>query len=392
MKITRQLLIVLLLVTHLVTGAQSGNKLQRMKITDSGELYSTFSWDDNPAAKTAVVLAVTATEFSDIVKYSNESYWPSAISTLDGRNNMRDKIDDYVVYKVADFDNRYLLKIPAGENYFMPSNMQSSHDFYFVIGKSGAQVYSGFDTNQGTSSSSGQRMKITDPGELYSGFDIDGNSDARNAIKNSGAGSYNSILDHAKESGWPSGIQKLDDRLDKAEKMKEYVVYKVAEFGDKVLLKIPASENKHMASNMQASYDFYFVIGQKGVTPYGNATSGSKYPTGTRVNINSTGGMYSTFNLETSNYNSNIRNQLGAEYSDVITYSNEKNWPSGISTFDNRDRVRDKLNNYHAWKIAEFEDKCILRIPASENKHMPYDMQPSHDIYFVISKSNISSY
>ena len=389
MKRIKSLLALVLIIASYSIEAQSGNTAQRMKITDSGELYSTFDWDDNDntGAKTAVVLAVSAAEFSDIVKYSHESYWPAGINNLDGRNNLRSKINDYVVYKVAEFDDRYLLRIPASENKGMPQNMQSTHDFYFVIGKAGVQSYS-TPVNTG-SGNKGQRMKITDSGDLYSTYDIEGTDEAVSAIKKAASADYYNIIKYAKEGGWPTGIATLDARDEVRSKMNDYVVYKVAEFDGKYLLKVPAAENKHMPANMRADYDFYFVIGQTGASPAGEQSK-TYSNRGIKATIVSTGGMYSTFDLANSGFTSTIKSQLGSEYEDILVYSKEANWPYGISTFDSRDTKRQQLNNYTAYKIAEFDNKYILRIPVADNKYMPQEMRPTHDIYFIINKTNVT--
>ncbi|MFN8287567.1 MAG: hypothetical protein U0V74_12470 [Chitinophagales bacterium] len=388
MKLLKPVLAVLLIITGYCIDAQSSGTKQRMKITDSGELYSTFNWDDNSAAKSAVVVAVSTSEFSDIIKYSNESNWPSGISTLDGRDALRTKINEYVAYKVAEFDNMVLLKIPAAENKSMPYNMQSPHDFYFVIGKTGVQTYSGTTV----SAQKGVRMKITDSGDLYSTYDIEGTSEAVSEIKRVASGSYYDIVKTAKESAWPAGIATLDARDKVRTKMNDYVVYKVAEFDGKYLLKVPADENKHMPYNMRADYDFYFVIGTTGARMDGGSSNNTYGNKGIKATINSTGGMYSTFDLANSGFTYTLKSQLGSEYDDVLVYSKEANWPYGISTFDSRDKHRQQLNNYTAYKIAEFDDKYILRIPASENNYMPQDMRPTHDIYFIINKTNVSLY
>lgn len=101
--------------------------------------------------------------------------------------------------------------------------------------------------------------------------------------------------------------------------------------------------------------------------------------------------MYSTFNLLTESKAAYLKGYWGnTDFEYVAKYCKEENWPSGISSLSARDKVRAQMNNYKAYRIAEFDGKCILKIPADENKFMPYDMRPAQDIFFVINTTDVT--
>lgn len=109
------------------------------------------------------------------------------------------------------------------------------------------------------------KVEITDPGEFYSTYEfIQTDLDQLHTVKLTDAEIEN--IKHAyNESAWPSELGNFQVRMQNAEKIKTYVVYKIAEIGDKYLLVAPAKYNSGMGEGWAPQKDIYFVIGKAGV-------------------------------------------------------------------------------------------------------------------------------
>ncbi len=74
-------------------------------------------------------------------------------------------------------------------------------------------------------------------------------------------------MKRSQESGWPECINDLTKRSDLREKFKEMVAYYVDDIDtDRVLILVPASENKHLAPAFDFAFDFYMVYGRTALT------------------------------------------------------------------------------------------------------------------------------
>lgn len=109
------------------------------------------------------------------------------------------------------------------------------------------------------------KVEITDPGEFYSTYEfLQTDLDQLRSLKFTEAEIEN--IKHAyNESAWPSELGNFEVRIQNAEKIKTYTVYKIAEIGDKYLLVAPAKYNSGMGTGWAPQNDIYFVIGKAGV-------------------------------------------------------------------------------------------------------------------------------
>ncbi len=70
----------------------------------------------------------------------------------------------------------------------------------------------------------------------------------------------------------------------------------------------------------------------------------------------------------------------------------ESQWPSLINTLDGRNANREKMYEYHLYKVAVLEGGSIAVVaPVSENKHMPEGFKSSKDLYFVVGASGFGA-
>ncbi len=131
--------IVLFLLT-VASWAQSTPKYT--KIIDGGSIRSTPHLCDNPLDLNGLI-AVTDPDFAkQLCPYAEEDKWPSAIETLDKRNNGgRELLIKCNIYYVADIgDDAVLLWVPMEINQNMPAEMRDKGDFLVMIGKEAVEL------------------------------------------------------------------------------------------------------------------------------------------------------------------------------------------------------------------------------------------------------------
>lgn len=117
--------------------------------------------------------------------------------------------------------------------------------------------------------------------------------------------------------------------------------------------------------------------------------AGKKY---TLVKIADSGELYSTYEFNGDDRKTMIGQGLtDPDIRKIEKYGVEQNWPKAIATLEGRDEVRPQILMYNTYKIAELGkgEKWILIVPAGKNKHMPENMRPATDIFFIMGKSGM---
>ncbi|UPT66236.1 MAG: hypothetical protein M0D57_17410 [Sphingobacteriales bacterium JAD_PAG50586_3] len=237
----------------------------------------------------------------------------------------------------------------------------------------------------------GDRAYITKPGSMYTTYKFgpDEESDITSVV---GGDEFSRIDATCRESSWPDGISNLTAFFDNEEDIKRYTTYFVCRFGDnKVLLRVPEGENRSMPSHMRPSETIYFIIGGDAVSYSGGSSSGTTSYTRSakQVTVTNFGDLYSTYTFSSTD-EADIKDAVGSSvFQDIETYANERNWPSAISGFDDRQTNRPKMYNYYVELVCEFGDRVVLRAPVSKNSHMSGGMRLTHDIYFIIGKAGV---
>lgn len=100
------------------------------------------------------------------------------------------------------------------------------------------------------------------------------------------------------------------------------------------------------------------------------------------------GSLYSSYDFEADpgQLKSAIRlTGTNADLAKIIKYSNEANWPIAMQQLDSRLANRSSIQLYKVYKILHTSNFCILIVPTAENKHMPENMRPKQDIYFIMN-------
>jgi hypothetical protein len=173
------------------------------------------------------------------------------------------------------------------------------------------------NANAGGSNSGGKKATIIiNSGELYSTADLKTSDGVllSNWRSKYGTDKVDELVKRSIESGWPEKISTFNGRSEVRSNIANYKAYRVAALNDnKSLLWIPAAENKHMPQGMIDSYDFYFVIGDKGlqlgdlVDPFSKGAASGKEPM-------KGGGVVSVAPVQTGNDFASQLNAIVADY------------------------------------------------------------------------------
>jgi hypothetical protein len=108
------------------------------------------------------------------------------------------------------------------------------------------------------------------------------------------------------------------------------------------------------------------------------------------VFVSDMGDLYSNYNFKTSD-KEELSSQLNNKelVNQIITYSQEQNWPDGINTLSKRINNRSAMLKYRFFKVAVIENKTIVAVPASKNKKMPYGFVPASAMYLIFKSSAV---
>lgn len=79
----------------------------------------------------------------------------------------------------------------------------------------------------------------------------------------------------------------------------------------------------------------------------------------------------------------------------VLVYSDPKYWPHGLGTDSARTANAPYMQNYVTFLVARYmqdsTEMAVVMVPARDNLHMPEDLRPVADIYFVVPFNVLSS-
>ncbi len=259
-------------------------------IVDPGSLFSTYDFtEDIGMLKPAAKLQGAGKILTDISTYSQESKWPEGLNNLDSRLENREEFFKYTVYKIVSTADYCVLVVPAAENKNLDAKFKPAKDIYFIMETVGvdfegntavrivetedAYVEGDFGDEEENEDVEAQ-VYITEPGDLYSTFNLQESTEARAALVESEIlteEEFSYLAALCTENSWPSGMSTLDKRLAAAEQIKEYVTYFVTTFGPEsdayVMVWVPLYGNEHMPEDMQptAEEGFYMILKSSGV-------------------------------------------------------------------------------------------------------------------------------
>ncbi len=118
---------------------QGADAAVAMRITDPGQIFSTYDLRNDPEAEREVrSQGVTDAQWQDIVRLSNEAEWPAGLQDLSGRTRLRADIRRLTASRVAAFRDKVILFVPASQP-GLPGDIQG-RDFYIVVAEAAVTV------------------------------------------------------------------------------------------------------------------------------------------------------------------------------------------------------------------------------------------------------------
>lgn len=115
-----------------------GNKCTPVKITDPGEIFSTYMISEEEI-KFLKEEGFSQAEIDTIQKYGTEKQWPAGMNNLTSRFANPDKIKSYHAYKLTKFNDKIIIVIPSQRNTVEEEEWAPVHDIYIVIGVGGVK-------------------------------------------------------------------------------------------------------------------------------------------------------------------------------------------------------------------------------------------------------------
>jgi hypothetical protein len=110
-----------------------------------------------------------------------------------------------------------------------------------------------------------QRVEIIETGAIFSTYDLNDGEIEMLTISGVKPALLDKIKATHKEDTWPAAFGNLEQRIANPDKIKSYVVYKVATIEDKVILVAPFKFNKDKESGWALTKDIFIVMYSTGI-------------------------------------------------------------------------------------------------------------------------------
>lgn len=117
-----------------------------------------------------------------------------------------------------------------------------------------------------------------------------------------------------------------------------------------------------------------------------------KYMGRSAVKVTAFDELYFDYDLlkDTSFKHALLRQGVKMQEMDLIVRNcRQSAWPTGIQTPEARATHKTDMMKYKLYTVGTYSGYYLLQVPANKQSHMPSDMQPPIDIYFVMGSGNL---
>ena len=210
------------------------------------------------------------------------------------------------------------------------------------------------------------------------------------------------VLTYGDTDHWPEGIKVDSMRLRNQPYIQNYACFRVASYPEdsvlKTIIMVPARENIHMPEAMRPLSDFYLLVPNTSIADVNTGklrpeiSRGPKWKNLAPAKILRPEDLYATYDIGRDSVALKALSDRGlsqAEIDAVIFRSTDRNWPDGIDSFEERQKLLPKFSKYKAFLGAKWDDKVLLIVPVEKNKKQPILMRPFVDLYFVYNASAV---
>ena len=211
------------------------------------------------------------------------------------------------------------------------------------------------------------------------------------------------VINYSRPAAWPIGLRTDSARIVNAEMVKNYVAFLVCTYHTAeipmVIVRIPAASNIHMPEHMRMGQDFYVVVTEDDVISAPSSVSipkpskGPAYGRLPKAKITKPDGVYATYDLskDPKALEELERRGLNKQEIDAVVFrSQQRNWPEGIDSFEDRFPNLAKFKKFKAFSAAKWDGKVLLIIPAEKNKKIYPTLRPYLDIYMVYEENSVA--
>jgi hypothetical protein len=130
--------------------------------------------------------------------------------------------------------------------------------FYFTACLSSKFVFDGKKLSE---------VSVTDIAELYATYKLTKEDRQELSTQLSNKSLVDQIATYSLEENWPNAINTLNERLKVRSAMLNYHFYKVGTFGNKTVVAVPASKNRHMPEGFVPAGAMYMIFKSTAVIP-----------------------------------------------------------------------------------------------------------------------------
>lgn len=247
-------------------------------------------------------------------------------------------------------------------------------------------------------------VRISDPSAIVLNPNLGNDPAAQAGMQAAGLGE--SVIAEAvrlsNPSNWPAGLKTDSARTANRAAIANYTAFLVCEYatssGPLSIVSVPVVYNYQMPEDLRGANDFYLVVQAAGLqmliaSPVKEAPStGPSWRRLRPARIMKPDAIYATFDLKDEPGALSALEKAGLSRSEieaVVFRSHERNWPDGIDSFDERYPKLAGFKKYKAYRLARWDDKVLLVVPAEANRKRPEGMRPYLDIYMVFDASAV---
>lgn len=206
----------------------------------------------------------------DILRLSEPAAWPIGLRSDSARAANRGALRNYAAFLACSYatdeGSMAIVSIPAALNHHMPGDLHPAGDFFLVLRAGGVEAYepeaAKAPPSKGPAWQRLPKARIMRPDGIYSTYELGADAEALAALEKQGLSKaeIEAVVFRSHERNWPAGIERFEKRFPRHKQMRRYKAYRLARWGDKVLLAVPAEANRKAAEGLRPLIDIYMVF------------------------------------------------------------------------------------------------------------------------------------
>lgn len=251
---------------------------QQVRLIDPSALLLNPDAANDPSIRSGLQAAGISTELQTrITSFSAQYLWPEGMATDSARKAYAGAMRNLFALHVCDYPTAEgpisVLELPAANNYHMNEELRAKSDLFLFVRQSGWEVVEPEvvveKPSRGPAWQRMKRAKILKPEEVYATYDLARDAEALAFFmerKGFSKAEMDAVVFRSHERNWPEAISQFEKRYPTLPELKRYKAYAAGKWGDKVLVVIPAAENKKMREPLRPPMDIYMVFASNAVS------------------------------------------------------------------------------------------------------------------------------